>query len=227
VLKAGATSKEELAYEMGADSFVASSQAESMTAARGTLDLILNTIPVAHDYLAFQPLLAKGGKQVLLGLHAGLPAGLVVNALTGGKSSVLGSAIGGIASTQEVIDLCDRKQIYPQAQVIGVEQLNSVYEKLANNNDKGVRYVLDLEGTLNEDAFAKCVAPPPQLGTCFAASPLCAVWSRAAARKTTGPGRCSRSFAAGPAPPPISPGAICGECCKLLCCRCMCFNACC
>jgi alcohol dehydrogenase (NADP+) len=66
----------------------------------GSLDIILNTIPVYHNYDVYTRLLAKKGKQVLLGLHKGLIAGFVLNSLTGGRSRVTFSGIGGIPNTQ-------------------------------------------------------------------------------------------------------------------------------
>jgi D-arabinose 1-dehydrogenase-like Zn-dependent alcohol dehydrogenase len=47
-------------------------------------DLILNTVPVYHDYLAYRPLLvAKGGKQVMLGLHTGFIGALLTGTIVG------------------------------------------------------------------------------------------------------------------------------------------------
>ena len=53
--------KEAVAKAKGADTFVASTSEESMKAAEGTCDLILNTVPVNHDVNFYLPLVAKSG----------------------------------------------------------------------------------------------------------------------------------------------------------------------
>ena len=46
---------------IGADHFVVSSDPASVTARKGTLDLILNTVPTYHDYVYYQTLLTTKG----------------------------------------------------------------------------------------------------------------------------------------------------------------------
>jgi D-arabinose 1-dehydrogenase-like Zn-dependent alcohol dehydrogenase len=47
---------------------VVSSDPASVTARKGTLDLILNTIPSNHDYVYYQPLLTTKGNLILMTL---------------------------------------------------------------------------------------------------------------------------------------------------------------
>lgn len=65
------------------------------------------------------------------------------------------SGIGGIAATQEIIDLADKHKIIPHTKVCPVSDLNKIYELCDNGNDAGIRYVLDIAGTLTEEAFDK------------------------------------------------------------------------
>lgn len=148
----------------GADAVIVSSNADDMKKAAKSFDLILNTIPSEHDYTVYNSLLASRGKQIMLGLNSGLIAGFAVDAITCGSSKVKGSGIGGILATQEVIDLCAKHEIYPEIQVINVNQINSVYEKLDRSNESGERFVIDLANTLNDNAFDNCNAPPPSFG---------------------------------------------------------------
>ena len=67
---------------------------------------------------------------------------------------------GSVGRTQEVIDFCAKHEIQPTIQVFPVEELNSVYEKLDQCNDTGLRYVMDIEGTLNEKAKEACRNKP-------------------------------------------------------------------
>ena len=62
--------KEAAAREIGADNFVISTSPESMAAAAGSLDLILNTVTVIHDLNTYLALLAPYGVLVQLGAVA-------------------------------------------------------------------------------------------------------------------------------------------------------------
>jgi uncharacterized zinc-type alcohol dehydrogenase-like protein len=160
------SAKAALAKSLGADAFVASSDKGEMAAHAKELDLIINTVPAYHNYVAYHPLLAKRGYQILLGLHKGLAAALVVDKLTLGKSRIKHSLIGGIADTQEIVNLCAKHRIFPEIKVVPVTEISAVYAKLDSNNDEGIRYVLDIANTLNEKAigaFAVKAAPPPTI----------------------------------------------------------------
>ena len=50
----------------GADHFVVSSDPASVAAQKGTLDLILNTVPTYHDYMNYQSLLTTTGLLVCM-----------------------------------------------------------------------------------------------------------------------------------------------------------------
>ena len=64
---------------------------------------------------------------------------------------------------RQVLDLCDRLQIYPDVQVSRVEMLNEILTKLDGSNEAGTRYVLDIRGSLDSGAKERCTAPPPTL----------------------------------------------------------------
>ena len=51
-----------MAKEIGADKFVISSSEESMKAAAGSLDLILNTVSASHQITHYLPLLVGSEK---------------------------------------------------------------------------------------------------------------------------------------------------------------------
>lgn len=141
-------SKKALADRCGADHFVVSTEPAAMAARAQTIDIMLNTVPSHHNYVAFCPLLNAKGYQVILGLHVGLGGAIVVNGLTLGYSRIKSSGIGGIPNTQAAIDLCDKFKIYPEIKVVPCSELNRVYTKLDGANDEGVRYVLDIANTL-------------------------------------------------------------------------------
>jgi uncharacterized zinc-type alcohol dehydrogenase-like protein len=152
----------------GADATLVSTDEAAMAAAAGSFDIILNTIPVEHDWTVYTPLLAprpRRGMQVMLGLTTGFIAGMAVDTVVCGASSLKGSGIGGIEATQAVMDLCATHKIYPDVRVIPVEAINSAFEALESANESGERFVIDLAGSLNEAAFDRCSAvAPPKFG---------------------------------------------------------------
>ena len=57
--------------------------------------------------------------------------------------AVGGSAIGGIPETQEMLDFCAAKNIYPDVEFIRMNQINEAYERLLKN-DVRYRFVIDM-----------------------------------------------------------------------------------
>merc|ERR1712217_905500 len=151
-----------LALNCGADRFIASTDSDAILKAKASLDLILDTVPAYHDINPLAKLLDKEGKIVLLGITQTYAAAVVTSCFFDGV--VVPSIIGGITSTQEVIDLCANASppILPEIEVRPVEDLNAIYTSLDASNDSGVRYVVDL-GSLNESAFDRCVDAPPTI----------------------------------------------------------------
>jgi len=153
--------------------YIASSLQEDLEREKGTFDIIINTIPVYHDYDIYTRLLKDNGKQVLLGLHKGLVAGYILGKVTSGKCRIMHSAIGGTRATQEVVDLCAQHNILPEVKLMPCEKLNEIYTLLDGANDAGVRYVLDIANTLNEATAAKCNREPPVLSVPTGAMTVC------------------------------------------------------
>jgi uncharacterized zinc-type alcohol dehydrogenase-like protein len=149
----------------GATAFIDSSSVADMAAAAGSFDLVLNTIPTEHDFAPYTALVARsGGKHVILGVNSALAACLFTASFLP-SARVVSSSIGSIAATQEVMDLCAEHGIRPDLRIIPVEGINAAYEALDSSNDAGVRYVIDIAGSLNEGAVERCKAsPPPKLG---------------------------------------------------------------
>eukprot|EP00928_Gymnodinium_smaydae_P072492 TRINITY_DN55845_c0_g1_i1.p1 TRINITY_DN55845_c0_g1~~TRINITY_DN55845_c0_g1_i1.p1 ORF type:complete len:404 (+),score=65.25 TRINITY_DN55845_c0_g1_i1:71-1282(+) len=144
--------KKAIAAENGATGFINSLSTKEMTDAVQSLDLVLNTVPTEHDHSVYQKLVAPGGKQVILGFTNALLGNLLGCAITGDNGPLTSSGIGGIKNTQEVIDLCDKHKIYPSVKVCPVTDLGKIYTALDASNDDGVRYVLDISGSLKEGA---------------------------------------------------------------------------
>lgn len=156
------TSKRQMAEALGVTSYLASSDPKAMAAAAGQFELVLNTIPANYDYHVYQRLVSAGGRHVIIGLSTVFIGAFMMQGVFGDRSPVTPSLIAGIPNTQAVVNLCAEKQIKPPCQVRPVSDLSAIYESLDRANDAGMRYVLDLAGTLNDESFSACspVAAP-------------------------------------------------------------------
>lgn len=157
--------KRPMALSAGADGYIASSSEEQLLANGETLDLIINTIPIHHDYGVYSALLNGSGRQVMIGVTAAFTAAYVVDQAMCGKCTVTYSGIGGIAHTQEVMNLVDRHQIYPETKVVPVNELNRVFELQSSGNDAGLRYVLDIAGSMTEELLGIVGPGTPLMST--------------------------------------------------------------
>jgi uncharacterized zinc-type alcohol dehydrogenase-like protein len=130
------------ALRLGADEVLVSKDAEAMAAARGSFHFLLNTIPVGHDVNPYLELLRLDGAMVLVGVLTPV-APVFGGNLIMGRRSLAGSAIGGMAETQEMIDFCAEHGIVSDVEMIRIEGINEAYERLLKN-DVRYRFVIDM-----------------------------------------------------------------------------------
>ena len=69
------------------------------------------------------------------------------------RKSIAGSAIGGIKSTQQMLEFCAKHQILPDYHLIEANEIEDVWSKLAKSNADGVRYVIDIQKSLKNINF--------------------------------------------------------------------------
>lgn len=133
--------KQEDGLRLGADHYYATSDPDTFEQLAGRFDLIVNTVSASIDLDAYLRLLAVDGTMVNVGAP---PEALGVRAgtLIGGRRSFAGSAIGGIAQTQEMLDFCAEHGIGAEVEVIGAEKINEAYERVLAS-DVRYRFVID------------------------------------------------------------------------------------
>lgn len=134
-------SKEAKCKEIGASNFLLFSDAEQVKAAAGSLDLVLDTISAEHEITQYTSLLHNTGKYVVIGGTSG--TSLATFALLMTQKSLHGSLIGGTRSTQEMMDFCCEKNVFPQVEVIPASDIAKVLKHLTEKNDQVIRYVID------------------------------------------------------------------------------------
>ena len=130
------------ALALGADHVLISTDKAAMKAATRSFDFLLDTIPVAHELAPYLMLLDRAGTLCIVGAIDLLPtfhSGL----LLGTQRAVGGSAVGGIAQTQEMLDLCAAKGIYPECETIRMDEIEHAFGRMEKADVK-YRFVIDL-----------------------------------------------------------------------------------
>ena len=135
--------KEDDARRLGADRIVLSTDAQQMAAVAGQFDLIIDTVPYVHDLNPYLPTLALDGTLVLVGYLGDLQPMVNSIPLLLGRRSVAGSAIGGIAETQEMLDFCGEHGITSDIETIDIQEINAAYERMLKSDVK-YRFVIDM-----------------------------------------------------------------------------------
>ena len=133
------------AKRLGADGVLISTDASAMTAAQGSFDFLLNTIPVGHDVNPYMGLLKLDGTMVIVGAVEALTK---VNGVPFifKRRSMAGSLIGGLPETQEMLDFCGKHNITCDIEMIDIKNINAAYDRTVKGDVK-YRFVIDM-GTL-------------------------------------------------------------------------------
>lgn len=136
-------SKTQDAIDLGAHHVVISTDPEHMKSVKGKFDLIIDTVPYTHDLNPYVKTLNINGTHVLVGLVGDITPTLSTVSLIGGRRSVAGSLIGGIAETQELLDFCGEHKIVSDVEVIDMQYINTAYERMLKS-DVRYRFVIDM-----------------------------------------------------------------------------------
>ncbi|MFD1722087.1 NAD(P)-dependent alcohol dehydrogenase [Amnibacterium endophyticum] len=133
--------KEEDGRRLGADSWVATNEEGALKALRNTFDLIVNTVSADVDVDALARTLRVGGSLVYVGAPSERQS-FAVFSLIGGRRSVAGSNIGGIAETQEMLDFCGVHGIGAEVERIGADEVTDAYDRVVDG-EVHYRFVID------------------------------------------------------------------------------------
>jgi alcohol dehydrogenase (NADP+) len=134
--------KREDAARLRADDFLLTTDDKALAAAANRFDFIIDTVSAPHDLTTFARLLRRDGKLILLGAPD-KPATLPAFSLIFGRRSVAGSLIGGIRETQDMLDLCAKKNIESDVEVIAIQQIDDAYDRMLRG-DVRYRFVIDM-----------------------------------------------------------------------------------
>jgi len=134
--------KKEDGLRLGADHYYATSDPKTFEKLARSFDLIINTVGSDMDLNQYLELLKIDGSLVLVGLPE-KPASVAAFSLVLGRRSLAGSAIGGIAETQEMLDFCGKHNITSDIELIPIQKVNEAYERVLKS-DVRYRFVIDI-----------------------------------------------------------------------------------
>jgi alcohol dehydrogenase (NADP+) len=135
-------SKMEDALRLGANEVVISKDANEMKKHANSFDFILDAVSAEHDLNAYIQLLRRDGNLTLVGAPE-KPLPVSSFGLIFGRKSLSGSAIGGLAETQEMLDFCGKHNITSDVEVIPIQKVNEAYERLVRSDVK-YRFSIDM-----------------------------------------------------------------------------------
>jgi uncharacterized zinc-type alcohol dehydrogenase-like protein len=141
-------SKEADAKRLGAERFVLTKDPEAFSKLAKTFDVIIDTVSAQHDLEPYFSTLKTDGVLVLVGLP---PEPLPVSgfSLVPKRRSLVGSMIGGIQETQEMLDYCAAHNITSDVEVIPIQQINEAWERTIKGQVK-YRFVIDIASLKSE-----------------------------------------------------------------------------
>jgi len=127
---------------LGAHEVVVSKDADAMKKHAASFDFILDCVSAQHDINAYLSLLKLDGTLTLVGApEHPLPVSAFELILP--RRNFAGSAIGGIAETQEMLDFCAAHGIVSNIEIIPIQKINEAWDRLAKQ-DVRYRFVIDM-----------------------------------------------------------------------------------
>jgi uncharacterized zinc-type alcohol dehydrogenase-like protein len=140
--------KEKDAFDLGAHNFAVTRDPEQVKKLKNTFHFIIDTVSAPHDYNLYLSMLKRDGTMVLLGAPPE-PTPVAAFALISKRKRLVGSMIGGIKETQEMLDYCAEHNIMSDVEMIPIQKINEAYERTFKS-DVRYRFVIDMASLENE-----------------------------------------------------------------------------
>jgi alcohol dehydrogenase (NADP+) len=134
-------SKKTDALRLGAHEFVVTRGPEALAPLAGRFDVVLDTVSAVHDVNGPLTCLKRDGTLILVGA-APDPIPVAAFPLIMGRRQLMGSLVGGLPETQEMLDHCGAHGITSDVERITPDQINEAYDR-AVDGDVKYRFVID------------------------------------------------------------------------------------
>jgi uncharacterized zinc-type alcohol dehydrogenase-like protein len=134
-------SKEADAQRLGAHDFVLTSGEDALAPLAGRFDVILDTISAEHDVNGPLNCLKRDGTLIMVGASP-VPIPVATFSLIFGRRSIMGSLVGGLGETQEMLNHCGEHGITSDIELITPDQINDAFDR-AVRGDVKYRFVID------------------------------------------------------------------------------------
>lgn len=143
--------KREEAMKLGADKFLISTNPDEMKEAAQSMHFIYDSIAFEHDMPSLLALLKNSGTLCLVGGVPDPMTGVSPFALIVRRLKIVGSCIGGIAETQEMLDFCGKHNIVADIELIPADpvEVNKAWVR-AEKSDVKFRFVIDTAKTMKQ-----------------------------------------------------------------------------
>jgi uncharacterized zinc-type alcohol dehydrogenase-like protein len=135
--------KLEDARKLGAENVVISKDPAAMAGQANTFDFIIDTVAAPHALDPYLNMLKRDGVMCLVGAPATPHPSPGVFNLIMKRRQLVGSLIGGIPETQEMLDFCAKHGIVSQIEMIAMADINEAYERMLKSDVK-YRFVIDM-----------------------------------------------------------------------------------
>ena len=113
-----------------------------MAAQANSFDFILDTVSAKHDINQLLELLRRDGTLTQVGVPVE-PQPIAAGNLVGKRRAFAGSAIGGLAETQEMLDFCAANGIVSDIEIIPISLIDQAFDRMLVNDVK-YRFVVDM-----------------------------------------------------------------------------------
>jgi len=133
--------KAEDARTLGAANVVVSTDVEAMRSWRNSLDVVIDTVAVAHDLAPYLAVLDLDGILYSLGYLG--PVTVDTIDLLVGRKRLASAGSGGHRFTQDLLDFCRENGLVADVEILPAADVAAALERLGNN-DVRYRFVLDL-----------------------------------------------------------------------------------
>ena len=133
--------KVEDAKKLGADEVTVTREANWHEAHLRTFDFILDCVSAEHDITPYLEMLKRDGTYCTVGVPEE-PIKIHAFGVIGNRTSITGSAIGGIAETQEMLDFCGEHNIVSDIEMTSYDKLEEAWTRVVKADVK-YRFVLD------------------------------------------------------------------------------------